>query len=129
MKISSMPLFGLLILCTFAAGCVVGPKDQYYWGNYEALVLAMYAEPGSADPKMQIEKLTSDLQQAENSGKPVPPGLYAHLGFMYAMNGNVSQAEAALIEETKRFPESTVLIEGMLARVKKNQGVSDAAVE
>ena len=119
----------LLLFSALAAGCVSAPKDHYYWGNYEALILAMYAEQGSADPVMQIEKLTADLQQAESIGKPAPPGLYAHLGFMYAMNGDVSQAEVAFNEERELFPESAVFIDGMMERALQNQGVSIVPVE
>ncbi len=119
----------LLLLSALAAGCVSAPKGHYYWGNYEALILAMYAEPGSADPVQQIEKLNADLQQAESIGKPAPPGLYAHLGFMYAMNGDVSQAEAAFNEERELFPESAVFIDGMMERALRNQGVSNAPSE
>ncbi len=89
----------------------------------------MYAEPGTADPVMQIEKLTADLQQAESIGKPAPPGLYAHLGFMYAMNGDVSQAETAFNEERELFPESAVFIDGMMKRALQNRGVSIAPAE
>ena len=107
-----------VVFCFLASGCVsvTPPKTHYYWGNYEALLLAMYAEPGTADPFMQIEQLTVDIQQAENTGQPVPPGLYAHLGMMYALNGDVSQAEAAFYKEQDFFPESEVLIHGMMAR-------------
>jgi hypothetical protein len=118
-----------LLFSALAAGCVSAPKDHYYWGNYEALILAMYAEPGSADPVMQIERLAADLQQAESTGKPAPPGLHAHLGFLYAMNGNVSQAEAAFNEERELFPESAVFIDGMLERALQNREVSNEPPE
>jgi hypothetical protein len=105
-----------LVFCIVAGGCATQPREHYHWGNYEALLLAMYLEPGAADPFTQIEKLSADIQQAENAGKPVPPGLYAHLGMMYAQNGDASQAEAAFYKERELFPESGVFIDGMMAR-------------
>jgi hypothetical protein len=129
MRTSPRILFCLLVFSVLAAGCVTPPQDHYYWGNYEALLLVMYAEPGSADPVMQIEKLSVDIQQAESVGKPVPPGLYAHLGFMYAMNGDVSQAESAFYEERKLFPESAVFIDGMMERALQNGEISIAPAE
>jgi hypothetical protein len=105
-----------LILCIIAAGCATAPKEHYHWGNYEELLLAMYVASGSADPFTQIDKLTVDIQQAENTGKAVPPGLYAHLGMMYALNGDASQAEAAFYQERELFPESAVFIDAMMAR-------------
>lgn len=116
---------GLLLICSaLASGCVSAPSGHYYWGHYEELILEMYIEPGSADPLTQIEKLNEDLQQAESLGKPVPPGLYAHLGLMYAMNGNASESEAAFLLERELFPESAVLIDGMMERALRNQGGS-----
>ena len=108
------PIF--LAFCIVAGGCATAPQEHYYWGNYEALLLTMYVELGTADPFTQIEKLSGDIQQAENTGKPVPPGLYAHLGMMYALNGDASQAEAAFYKERELFPESEVFIDGMMAR-------------
>ena len=64
MRISSWSAFLLLILAALASGRVTPPKEHYYWGNYQALILAMYVEPGSVDSFTQIEKLTEDLQQA-----------------------------------------------------------------
>lgn len=118
---------GLLILSVFVSGCVTPPQDHYYWGNYEALLHVMYTDPGAADPLTQIEKLTSDLQKAEDLGKSVPPGFYAHLGLMHAMNGDSNQAEAAFIEERRRFPESAVFINGMMARSKNNSEQSNVS--
>ena len=115
--------------CIFASGCATPPQEHYHWGTYEALLLAMYVEPGSADPFMQIEQLTVDIQQAENSGKPVPPGLYAHLGMMYALNGDASQAEAAFYKERDLFPESEVLIDGMMARSLARGENSNAPIQ
>ena len=122
MKLASGLRSVSLIFCVIAAGCATGPKEHYHWGNYEELVLAMYLESGSVDPFTQIDKLTVDIQQAENTGKLVPPGLYAHLGMMYALNGDAPQAEAAFYKERELFPESAVFIDGMMARSLAQDG-------
>jgi len=126
MKLSPFLRLIIVIFCFSIGGCVTPPEEHYYWGNYEALLLTMYVEPGAADPFTQIEQLTVDIQQAENTGKRVPPGLYAHLGMMYALNGNASQAEAAFHKERDFFPESEVLINGMMARSRARIESSNA---
>ena len=78
-------------------------------------------KPGSADPATQIEKLNTDIQKTEAMGKRVAPGIYAHLGFLYAIEGKDSQSKAAFRQEEALYPESTVLIEGMLNRAMKNK--------
>lgn len=127
MKKSRLLLSSIIAFTLFAAGCATPSKDHYYWGSYQTLILKMYVEPGSAAPLTQIEKLTADLQQADSDGKPPPPGLYAHLGMMYAMNGDIAEAEAAFLEEKNLFPEAEVFINGMMERVLLNSGVEDAA--
>lgn len=107
----------MLSLITLAiAGCNVTPNQQYYWGNYEALIYDSYNKPGSATPELQIKKITQDIERAKSSRKKIPPGLYAHLGMMYASQGNRPLAMAAFDEEKKLFPESSVLIDGMIER-------------
>lgn len=125
--IKARRLLPCIIACNLlAAGCVAPPKTHYYWGNYQTLILKMYVEPGSADPLTQIEKLTADLQQAESNGQMAPPGLYAHLGMMYAMNGDIGEAEKAFLEEKRRFPEAEVFIDGMMQRALSNSGDGNA---
>lgn len=115
-KSVAVSLLSLFLL----AGCSTN-KEIYYWGNYEQLVHDTYVTPGSADPETQIEQLNIDIQKSESLGKKAAPGIYAHLGYMYAMQGKSAQSEAAFKEEVSLYPESKVFIEGMLSRAKKNE--------
>lgn len=108
-----------IIMSSVLSACTTGAPEQYYWGQYETLIKNMYVNAGKATPQIQIAKITEDIQKAENAGKPIPPGVYAHLGFMYSLDGNNSAATAAFNEETARYKESETLINGMLARAKK----------
>ena len=107
----------LIVAVIIIQGCTT-TKPLFYWGEYETLIHDMYLRPGDAPPRVQIEKLTADIQKAESRGLPVAPGVYAHLGFMYAMEGKVVDAEAALQQEIALFPESRTLIEAMLRRAR-----------
>lgn len=106
-------VFALLSL----AGCATN-KSLYYWGDYQPVVYDMYVNPGKADPQTQIEKLTSTIQKAQSLDKKVPPGLYAHLGMLYAREGSPAQAREAFNEEKAHFPESTTFIDGLESRAK-----------
>jgi len=112
----SVKIFSLSALVALT-GCAT-KHDHYYWGHYESLVYDMYIEPGSADATTQISKLETDLQKAEAEGKPVPPGVHAHLGYMYATAGKVDQAVSEFTTEKSLYPESAVLIDGMMSRSK-----------
>lgn len=100
------------------AGCATN-TDQYYWGSYEELIYQMYANPGEATPEVQIQKLTSDIQKAESSGKPVPPGVHAHLGMMFAAAGNLEQALGAFATEKANYPESAKFIDDVIERATR----------
>lgn len=105
-----LPL-GALVL----AGCGAGPL--YHWGHYEELVYEMYAEPGKAEPGVQVEKLSRDIAQAESKGTRVPPGVHLHLGYMYLQQGNAAAARHELEAEKRLFPESTVFVDHLLTRL------------
>lgn len=109
-----------VITMILMAGCATN-KDIYYWGEYEQLIYDAYMKPGSADTATQIEKLNADIQKAAATGKKVPPGIYAHLGFLYAMEGKDSQSKAAFKQEQTLYPESNTLIEGMMKRARQNE--------
>ncbi|MGB1907534.1 MAG: DUF4810 domain-containing protein [Spongiibacter sp.] len=105
----------LAIVCTACAT----QNEMYYWGDYEELIYDMYIKPGEAPPDLQIQKLTEDIQRAQDNGKRVPPGLYGHLGYMYTIVGNLPQAATAFSQEKALYPESAVLIDGFLARMQQ----------
>ena len=109
-----------LVSMVLTAGCAT-KQDIYYWGEYEQLIQNAYVKPGSADTGTQIEKLTADIQKAAATGKKVPPGIYAHLGFLYALEGKDSQSKAAFKQEQDLYPESRTLIEGMMKRAGQNE--------
>ncbi len=111
--------FTAFFLClVLLSGCCASRQSMYYWGDYEPLIYDMYVNPGMADPATQIEKLTATIQKAQSVDKPVPPGLYAHLGLMYAREGNLGLAAEALNEEKLHFPESATFIDGLMKRAK-----------
>lgn len=98
-------------------GCA-SPKSTFYWGDYEELVYEMYMEPGNADSTTQIAKLTADIEKAEAEHAVIAPGVHAHLGYMYALEGNVAAAKSEFTIEKTLFPESATLIDGMLQRLE-----------
>lgn len=121
MSIRYLSVAGCLLALMFLSACVQQAKPLYYWGDYENLLYSMYTEPGSADPEMQIQKLTTDIQQAHAKDLPIAPGIHAHLGYMYVLQGNVDSAKAEFLKEKQLYPESAEFIDGMLKRMSKGQ--------
>jgi hypothetical protein len=100
----------------FFYGCASPTK--YYWGQYETIIYTQYNEPGKATPEYQIEKMREDIQKAKSQNKPLPPGFFAHLGYQYLLAGKAVEAQNCFKIEKKRFPESTVLMNRFLAKIK-----------
>ena len=100
---------------TLLTGCAA-PK-LYSWGSYEPMVYAMYATPDKATADIQIIKLEEDIQKARSKDQKLPPGFYAHLGYLYFQQGNAELAKRAFETEKSAFPESAVLMDRMIARL------------
>lgn len=119
-----MKIFAVLLMTSsvLLGGCATQDTSLYYWGSYEAMVYEMYVEPGNAPAALQIAKLEEDIQKSDALGKKVPPGLYAHLGMMYAAEGKAGLAQEALLKEKAMYPEATTLVDTLLKNQK--QGVN-----
>lgn len=110
-KISFLALMALL------SGC--GTPTLYSWGHYEDLVYTMYAKPDKATPERQVRLLDEDLQKASSRHQPIPPGVHAHLGFLYYQLGQADNARQQFEAEKAQFPESGVFMDRMLANLGK----------
>lgn len=98
-------------------GCA-SHKNLYYWGAYESLLLNMYTDPGEATNEVQIQQLNDSIQSAQDFNMKVAPGIYAHLGMIYAREGNSKAALEAFEMEKRMFPEAVPFIDDMLQRAK-----------
>ncbi|SBS35631.1 hypothetical protein MAQ5080_03227 [Marinomonas aquimarina] len=110
-------VLGGVALTLLVSGCS-STQPTFYWGNYEPLIYSMYMEPGRADSGTQIALLTEDIERAAAKGIRIAPGIHAHLGYMYALQGNMAQAKSEFLIEKSLFPESSVLVDGMLQRLQ-----------
>jgi len=112
----SFKISNFIILSLVLCGCA--SSTHYYWGEYENLIYTQYQEPGKATPDVQIQKMEADIQKAASKNLPLPPGFYAHLGFQYLQIGKAGEARQYLTAEKKAFPESTVLMDRFLKKIK-----------
>ena len=65
-----------------------------------------------------VEKLSRDIGEAQTKGESVPPGVHLHLGYMYFLQGNATAACRELETEKQLFPESTVFVDRLLAKMR-----------
>lgn len=110
-------LYIISIICISITGCA--EPSLYHWGEYESLTYDIFHNPGKADPLTQILKLREDIETAHAEGKMVPPGIHAHLGYMYYLQQNLSEAREAFETEKRLFPESETFINGIIKRMER----------
>ena len=89
--------------------------SRYEWGGYEDSVYAVTA--ASADVGAEIGRIQYALQRGVDHDKRAPPGMHAHLGYLYLIAGDSGNAAAAFETEKELYPESTVFIDGLIARL------------
>lgn len=115
----TMTLSGALIAVTLLAGCAPkAPKTIYYWGDYQEQVWHFYQQGG--DPMKQIDALNLDVEKARAAAQPVPPGLHAQLGLLYARTGDTGKAFTQFATEKQLFPEAAPYMDFLMS---KKQGV------
>lgn len=118
---SNMKLPALALSSLLVSACMPKP-DMYVWGQYESLLIRMYTGEQLDEEELsrQIAGLESDIQNAEKWNRKTPPGVYAHLGYLYASAGNQVASKQAFEEEKQNFPESAQFIDGMMDRAFKD---------
>jgi len=112
-------ILAAVVAALLSLGCAPQQPLIYRWGVYEDLVYEMYAKPGSADPGTQVAKLSEDITRTQAEGKRVPPGVHAHLGYMYYLQGNKGAAYQEFTTERELFPESATFVNGIQQRLRK----------
>jgi hypothetical protein len=107
-----------------AAGIVVAvtgcakPQPIYRWGIYETLIYESYTTADGSIPGTHSARLSEDIARTQAEGRRVPPGVHAHLGFLYYSQGEIDAARAQFISEKELFPESSTFMDGILARME-----------
>ena len=66
----------------------------------------------------RVQQASRDVAEAETKGLLVPPGVYAHLGYMYLLQGNAAAARDALQTEKRLYPESETFVDRLLAQAE-----------
>lgn len=109
-------LAGLLFAAV--AACTT-PRGLYDWPDYEASVHAACTDFEHVDLPKHVEAFVAQVAAIEEKGHVVPPGIHAHLGYLYTLVGDNTSARAELQTERELFPESAVFMDRLLARLDR----------
>lgn len=103
----------LLLLVTHAGGCA---SQRYVWKNYDGKLYQYYKNANKRDAL--IEELQKIIQEGEKKNA-VPPGIYAEYGYLLYESKQYQEAIDLFRREKARWPESTVLMDKMIANAER----------
>ncbi|ASJ23597.1 DUF4810 domain-containing protein [Laribacter hongkongensis] len=121
-KIDKQGLLMVIGLVLLVSGCASNNHQSLYqWGGYQTQVYDYFK---GGDKEKQVISLEKDLEKMRASNNPVPPGVHAHLGLLYADLGNDSKAAEHLDAEKVQYQESTTYIDMLLKKFDSNKVVA-----
>ncbi len=91
------------------------PHDKYYWGSYSNSLYDYYGNPGD---EPEYEKSLAAIVAAGDTGKKVPPGIYAEYGYMMLAHGDTAQAIQLFQREKQSWPEAAAFMDKEIAAAK-----------
>jgi hypothetical protein len=119
MRLAAVWTAGLAAGLALCSACTT-QHAHYAWGSYEELIHIAHNKPGTLTPEAQVETLLNEQREAQGRGQPLPPGWHAQLAALYAQSGKVDLAQQELLEEKAAFPESTTLVDRLLANLRNS---------
>lgn len=105
------------VLCTTLIACTT-PPSLYRWGTYEDALYTAYRNVDDPDPAAAAALLELDLYRSIDEGSVIPPGVRAHLGYLFYHAGRLEDALSLLEEERAAYPESTRFIDQLISRME-----------
>lgn len=96
-----------------------GGGGRYTWGEYDYALYDFYQSPENRGTyRTALEEVMDDASDS----RPVPPGLYAELGYIELEDGNTERAIHMFQLEMQTWPESAVLMTRMIRAARTTAG-------
>lgn len=115
-------LYTGLLACIFFAGCA--PQKMYYFGDYSQTLYAHEKNQNEESLLEHKQELESIITESKAKNLPVPPGIYAELGYIY-LKANKSQEAIKLFQsESQLYPESKHLMNRLIQSASSRNSVS-----
>lgn len=106
-----------LVIAVLVSACAA--PTLYRWDRYEDAVFDMYLNPGEVPVPDEIARLEEEIRETTSAEKFVPPGVHAHLGYLYSLEGDFAAALNHFQIEKKKFPESAHFVDGLIERIEQ----------
>lgn len=113
-------LLAMGFVLTLSACANKGPPPLYGWHGFEKN-LDTYFRGDRESPEVQSKNMEESLQKIRASGAQLPPGFQAHMGLLYAKQGDLARFQQHLEAEKQQFPESQTFIDFLLRKFQPQQ--------
>ncbi len=128
--LSAKALVLLVSVAAIAGACA--PQQKYYWGSYEEDLYGYYKDPEQLESFMQaLEQAIENAEEGQKEGPSLDgtnppvlaPGLYAEFAYLLMIKNQPSEARRYFVREKETWPESTVLMDKMIAVIDRSSAI------
>jgi hypothetical protein len=105
-------VFFTVLCCLVSAGCA--PKKMYYFGNYSNTLYSFEKNQNDESLLKHKQELETIITESESKALPVPPGIYAELGYINLKSNNSKEAISLFQAESQLYPESRLLMDRLI---------------
>jgi len=103
----------LAFLCIFSiANCA--PKQIYRFGNYSQTLYQLEKNQNEESLLKHKQVLETIISESGERNLPVPPGIYAELGYINLKTNDSKKAISMFQAEYKLYPESKLLMDRLI---------------
>jgi len=114
-------LAGILLLGALGmvcSGCAPKPTPAYYFGGSASALYVSKKEPTEENYLKLKQSLEEVIEHSGKNGIKVPPGIYAHLGYLHLLQNKSDQASQYFRNEKQLYPEATVFMDRMINKIE-----------
>ena len=122
-------VFFIVLCCLAAAGCA--PQKMYYFGNYSNTLYSFEKNQNGESLLKHKQEIETVITESELRNLPVPPGIYAELGYINLKSNNSKEAIRLFQAESQLYPESRHLMDRLIqsAESKNDSSAKESANE
>jgi hypothetical protein len=112
MRKTYIGVFCTLLCCLAFIGCA--PKRMYYFGNYSKTLYSLDKNRNDESLLAHKQDLETIITESKSRNLPVPPGIYAELGYINLKSNNSKEAIRLFQAESQLYPESRHLMDRLI---------------
>lgn len=122
-------VFFIVLCCLVATGCT--PQKMYYFGDYSKTLYSLEKNQDEESLLKHKQGLETIITESETRNLPVPPGIYAELGYINLKSNNSKEAIGLFQAESQLYPESRHLMDRLIqsAESKNDSSAKESANE